>query len=57
MDTRCKYCLREPAASAAPTGRAVRIAAMVTLFKQPGMAIWGFVVLPLTWAGIGGVYG
>ncbi|UMP01308.1 MFS transporter [Amycolatopsis sp. EV170708-02-1] len=47
---------REPPAAHAPVERAVRFAAIVSLFRQPGMAVWGFVVLPLAWAGIGGVY-
>ncbi|MFP5021488.1 MFS transporter [Pseudonocardia phyllosphaerae] len=47
--------LREPTAASAPIARAGP-AAVVTLFRQPGMMIWGFVVLPLSWAGITGIY-
>jgi MFS family permease len=48
--------LREPASAPGPARRGVRVAAIVTMFEQPGMATWSFVVLPLAWAGVGGVY-
>ncbi|ONI91713.1 hypothetical protein ALI22I_07530 [Saccharothrix sp. ALI-22-I] len=45
--------LREPRAPRqAPPGFPV----LASLFRQPGVARWALVVLPLTWAGIGGYF-